>query len=210
MTSVIRRRALAAAIPLVAFLLTGAAAQGIQSQPVEVHEGTATFDASTNLPAIRIHGKSEALQGRARIRKNADGLVIERLEAVLPVWTLKTGLALRDEHMRKYVFTTPDGKVPDMRFVAEGGVCSGAGGGAQTCKVSGDLFIRDMPRPFSIVLKVSDNGTLLRAAGDGVVRLSTYAISPPSQLGVKTLDDVKLHMDFVVRRVEEQIARDSR
>ena len=210
MTSAIRHPALPAAIALVAFLSTGAVAEAAQSQPVEIHEGSATFEASTSLPAMRIHGKSQALRGRARIRKSADGLVIERLEAVLPVWTLKTGLALRDEHMRKYVFTTADGKVPDMRFVAEGAACSGAAGGAQTCKVSGDLFIRDVARPFSIVLKVSDDGTLLRAAGDGVVRLSTYAISPPSQLGVKTMDDVKLHMDFVVRRVEEQIARDSR
>ena len=112
--------------------------------------------------------------------------------------------------MLKYVFTTADGKVPDMRFVAERTTCSAAAGGAQTCKVAGDLFIRNVARPFSIVLKVSDDGSYFRAAGDGVVLLSTYDIAPPSQLGVTTKDDVTLHMDFVVKRVDEQIAKDSR
>lgn len=209
MTSVMRLEALSSAIALVAFLSTGAAAQSIESQPVAIHEGTATFDASTNLPAIKIRGKSERLQGRARIRKSTDGLVIERLEAILPVGTLKTGMPLRDEHMIKYVFTSADGKVRDMHFVAERTVCSGAGV-SHTCKVSGDLSIRNLARPFEIILKVNDDGSVLRAGGDGVVRLSAYAIAPPSQLGVKTLDDVKLHMDFVVKRVEDQVARDNR
>ena len=101
MASVSRFEALPSAIALVAFLSTGAAAQSIESQPVVIHEGTATFDASTNLPAVKIRGKSDRLEGRARIRKTSDGLVIEHLEAVLPVNTLKTGMALRDEHMLK-------------------------------------------------------------------------------------------------------------
>jgi len=209
MTSVTRHRALQTALAFVTLVSTRAVAQDIRSEPVEIREGTARFDASTNLPAIRIHGKSEGLEGRARIRKNADGLVIERLEATLPVRTLKTGMELRDEHMRKYVFTTPDGRLRDVRFVAERATCPGAGG-AHTCKVSGNLFIRDVPRPFTIVLKVSDDGISLRAAGEGIVRLSTYDIAPPSQLGVKTKDDVKLQMDFVVDRVQEQIARETR
>ena len=32
--------------------------------------------------------------------------------------------------------------------------------------------------------------------GDGVVKLSTYGSTPPSQLGVTTMGDVKLHVDF--------------
>jgi polyisoprenoid-binding protein YceI len=202
--------AVATAIAFAPFLSTGAVAQDIQSQPVEIRGGSATFEAATNLPAIKVYGKSEALEGRARIRKNSDGLVIERLEAVLPVRTLKTGLTLRDEHMRKYVFTTPDGRLRDMRFVAERASCSSSGSSVHTCNVSGDLIIRDVPRPFTISLKVNDDGGSLRAAGEAVVRLSTYDISPPSQLGVTTKDDVKLRMDFVVHRVPDQIARQNR
>jgi polyisoprenoid-binding protein YceI len=176
------------------------------AQPgVEIRGGTAAFDVGTNIPAISIHGKSTSLAGRARIQQTTDGLVIEDLQAVVPVRTLNTGLDLRDEHMRKYVFTTADGGLPDLRFSAERAVCAGTS--ARTCQLSGTLVIRDMSRPFTITLKVDDKGGEFRAAGDGVVKLSAYGIPVPSQLGVSTMDDVKLHVDFVVRRVDQQASR---
>jgi polyisoprenoid-binding protein YceI len=184
-------------------------AAGNDSPRVEIQGGTASFEAATNVPAIQIHGKSSALEGRARIRYDADGLVIEGLEAALPVRTLNTGMGLRDEHMRKYVFATADGLLPDVRFVGDRGVCSGAGR-TKMCQISGDLIIRDTARPFTIDLKVSDEGPQFRASGDGVVKLSTYGITPPSQLGVRALDDVKLRVDFIVKRVDDRIAHGTR
>jgi polyisoprenoid-binding protein YceI len=183
-------------------------AAGNDSPRVEIQGGTAAFEAATNVPAILIHGKSSALEGRARIRYDADGLVIEQLEAALPVRTLNTGMGLRDEHMRKYVFATADG-LPDVRFVGDHGVCSGSGR-TKMCQISGDLIIRDTARPFTIDLKVSDEGSQFRASGDGVVKLSTYGITPPSQLGVRALDDVKLRVDFIVKRVDDRIAHGTR
>ena len=136
-------------------------------------------------------------------------MVIEQLEAALPVKTLNTGMSIRDEHMRKYVFTTPDGLTPDVRFVGERAECSGTGN-AKTCQLSGELTIRDTTRPFLMTLKVTDLGDSFRAAGDGVVKLSTYGIEAPSQLGVTAMDDVKLHLDFVVRRVDARVALETR
>jgi polyisoprenoid-binding protein YceI len=205
------RPSFAAAITVVglSFAATSALAQGNEASRVEIHGGTATFDADTNVAVISIHGKSTALEGHARIRQSADGLVIEQLEAALPVRTLNTGMGLRDEHMRKYVFTTPDGLLPDMRFVAERAVCAGSGA-AKSCQLSGDMIIRDTPRPFAITLKVSDQGSSFRVTGDGIVKLSTYGIPLPTQLGVTTVDDVKFHVDFVVQRVEARIALSTR
>src|SRR5262245_34527019 len=137
----------------------GAAAPLRAAEPapsVEIRGGTAAFDVGTNIPAISIHGKSTALVGRARIQQTADGLVIEDLQAVVPVRTLNTGLGLRDEHMRKYVFTTADGGLPDLRFSAERAVCPGTSD--RTCQLSGTLVIRDTSRPFTIALKVDDKG----------------------------------------------------
>ena len=65
--------------------------------------------------------------------------------------------------------------------------------------MSGDLAIRGIQRPFTMTLIVSRDGAGFRAAGDGVVKLSTYGIDQPSQLGVRTRDDVKLHLDFTAR-----------
>jgi polyisoprenoid-binding protein YceI len=168
------------------------------SQPVEVRGGTASFDVDTNMPALSVHGKSNGLEGRVRVRRGPEGPQLEQIEAKMPVETLQTGLKLRDEHMRKYIFTTSDGQTPDVRFVAEKATCSGSGK-ESTCQVAGDLTIRGTAKPFTIALKVTENNGTFRATGDSVVKLSTYGIEKPSQLGVRTEDEVKLKLDFTAR-----------
>jgi len=181
------------------------AARGVQAAPdawsiVEVRGGTAIFEAATNVSAISVHGKSTGLDARASVREGSDGLALERVEATLPVKSLATGMGLRDEHMRKLVFTNPDGSVPDVKFVSREATCAPDAARRQaTCTVTGDLAIRGIMRPFTMALNVSRNGSAFRAAGDGIVKLSAYGIEQPSQFGVHTLDDVKLHVDFTAR-----------
>ncbi|HVD91315.1 MAG TPA: YceI family protein [Vicinamibacterales bacterium] len=167
--------------------------------PVEVRGGTASFDVDTNIPALSVHGKSTALEARVRVRQGANGPELEQIEATMPVKTLVTGMGLRDEHMRKYIFTTEDGQTPDVKFVASKGTCAKSGGNQSTCQLAGDLVIRGTSRPFAIALKVTEDGGSFHASGDGIVKLSTYGIPLPSQLGVHTLDDVKLKLDFTAR-----------
>ncbi len=166
--------------------------------PVEVRGGTAAFEASTNIPAISIHGKSTALTGRAKIVADAGRLTIDELDATVPVKTLNTGMSLRDEHMRKHIFTTPDGRVPDLRFSGDHASCSGSDS-ESTCQVTGQLTVRGTARPFAIALKVTKNGGAFRAMGQGMLKLSEYGIPQPSQLGVSTSDDVVLRLDFLAR-----------
>jgi polyisoprenoid-binding protein YceI len=166
--------------------------------PVEVRAGTATFDAETNIGAISVHGKSSDVRGRAVVRQAGEALVLEQVEAVMAVKSISTGMGLRDEHMRKYVFTTTDGQVPDVTFTSDRSECA-AGGSDSTCQVTGSLAIRGTPRPFAIALKVQKAGDGYKAKGDGIVKLSAYGIERPSQLGVKTTDEVKLHLEFTAR-----------
>jgi polyisoprenoid-binding protein YceI len=162
--------------------------------------GTASFDAATNIATISVHGKSSELDARATVRDGSDGLALDVVEVRLPVKSLTTGMGLRDDHMRKLVFTNPDGSMPDITFVSREAVCSPDDAKRQArCSVSGDLAIRGIQRPFTMTLIVSRDGAGFRAAGDGVVKLSTYGIDQPSQLGVRTRDDVKLHLDFTAR-----------
>jgi polyisoprenoid-binding protein YceI len=168
--------------------------------PVEVRGGTAAFAVDTNISAISVHGKSNALTARLRIRQAPEGLVLEGIEAAVPVKTLNTGMGMRDEHMRKHIFTTDDGQLPDLRFNADKAVCSKIAAHQSTCELSGNLAIRGTARPFTIVMKVSEEGDTLRAIGDGSVMLSAYGIERPSQLGVKTVDDVKLRFDITAKQ----------
>lgn len=169
------------------------------STPIEVRGGTATFDVGTNVPALSVKGKSTALEARGRVRPAPDGPQIEQIEATVPVKTLETGMGLRDDHMRKYVFTTPDGQTPDVKFAAKNAKCQKAGQHESTCDVSGELSIRGTARPFTLALKVKEDNGEYRASGDGVVKLSAYGIPQPSQLGVRTDDEIKLRLDFTAR-----------
>jgi polyisoprenoid-binding protein YceI len=178
---------------------------------VEIDRGTVSFDVGTNIPAIRVHGKSNALTARAQFASGPDGMVLGQITASVPPQSFKTGLALRDEHMRKYIFTTADGETPDVRFAGERAECSKTGSKQQTtCTVNGTLVIRDTPRPFTIVLIVNDENGGFRASGDGIVKLSEYGIDQPSQLGVRTADEVRLKLELNVRRSHAEAAANGR
>jgi polyisoprenoid-binding protein YceI len=172
---------------------------GSAPTPVEVRGGTASFDVGTNVPALSVHGKSNALEARGQIRPGANGPRLEQIEATVPVKSVGTGMGLRDEHMRKYVFTTADGQTPDVKFTATQAACSKTGSNQSTCDVTGALSIRGIARPFTIALKVNENGDSYRAQGEALVKLSAYGIPQPSQLGVHTDDEIKLKLDFTAR-----------
>jgi polyisoprenoid-binding protein YceI len=177
-----------------------AAQTGGDAAVVEVRGGTAAFDVDTNISGISVHGRSKALTARLRVRQAPDGVVLEGIEAAVPVTSIGTGMGIRDKHMRKYVFTTADGQLPELRFSAEKAVCAKAAARQSTCELSGNLAIRGTARPFTAVLKVSEDGDTFRAVGDGTVTLSAYGIERPSQLGVKTADHVKLRFDLTAKQ----------
>jgi len=200
-----------AALLCLAFAGPAQSQTGGDAAVVEVHGGTAAFAVDTNISAISVHGKSTALEARLRLRQSTEGAVLEGIEAAVPVKTIGTGMGMRDEHMRKYIFTTSDGQVPDIRFAADKAACGKIEPGQPTtCQVSGTLAIRGTARPFTIALKVTEAGENFRAVGDGAVTLSAYGIERPSQLGVQTADEVKLRFDFTARQPSRPVATSGR
>jgi polyisoprenoid-binding protein YceI len=175
------------------------AAGGVDEAPIiEVRDGVARFEVATNVPTISVHGKSQQLQVRARVRQQPDVITLSDLDATVPVRSLTTGLSLRDDHMRRYIFTTERGETPDLRFTGESVDCPVPPRQAP-CTLSGTLSIRGAARPFVMAVKLSRDGGRLRALGDGTVKLSDYGIPLPSQLGVKTCDEVKIHLELAAR-----------
>jgi polyisoprenoid-binding protein YceI len=163
--------------------------------------GVTEFEAPTNMPAVSVKGKSNSLQGSVMVSRNADGILLEHLEVWAPVKTLATGMGVRDEHMRKQVFTTAEGQTPDLRFGADKAVCSMRSGQEFTCAVTGNLSIRGLARPFSMSLKVKQAGqSAFKAVGDAVVKLSDYEITQPTQFGVKLSNEVKLRFELASKQ----------
>jgi polyisoprenoid-binding protein YceI len=191
----------AASIAGLIFLLFSSAPRSGADEPnqtTRIQKASAAFDVGTNISAISIHGVSNALQAKVRIRHNREELVLEEVEARLPVNTLSTGMGLRDEHMRKYIFTTQDGRMPDLRFTASNVTCPTADGREVQCAVPGMLEIRGIERPFTLPLKLRQESGVapaFRGSGEGVMRLSDYGIERPSQFGVRANDEVKLRVE---------------
>jgi polyisoprenoid-binding protein YceI len=180
------------------------------AETVAIHGGNVSFSVSTNTLGINVQGTSDALEGRVELRHDAEGLMLDRVTAWLPVKTLHTGMTLRDSHMRKYVFEKPSGETPDLRFEAEGVSCAGVAPGREVnCQLAGTLAIRDLARNLSVSLKVRQEGSsaAFRVRGDGSVKLSDYAIEPPSQLGVKTANEVQIRLDFTAKPAVSAPAR---
>jgi len=119
MTFMFARSIVLPAIVVLALAGTAAAQTAGDANLVEVKNGTAAFEVGTNVGAISVHGKSNDLTARLRMRQSPDGAVLEGIEAAVPVKSIGTGMGLRDSHMRKYVFTTADGQVPDLKFSAD-------------------------------------------------------------------------------------------
>lgn len=169
------------------------------TQMLVVENGLASFSVATTVPVIDVNGKSTALQAHAQISRGGNGITIEHIEATLPVRTIKTGMAMRDNHMAEYIFTTAKGEVPDVRFESEKIDCPGVAPGHETaCSISGMLSIRGVLHAFSLSAKVRQDagGASYRVIGDGIIKLSDYGIERPTQLGVSTSDEVKIHLEF--------------
>jgi len=170
----------------------------------EVGGGVASFTADTNIPAVTIKGKSTAMKGDVSASRTPEGLLIEHIQATVPVKSLQTGMGLRDEHMRKYIFTTADGQTPDLVFQADDAKCPI--GAQASCTITGSLTIRGIARPFAIGLKLREEGGGFKVSGDSIIKLSDYGIEQPSQLGVKTENAVAVRVEFNARPAAPRVA----
>jgi hypothetical protein len=108
---------------LVVQLMGGLAGIVMAQKVSEIESGTATFNSTTNMPGIEIKGKSNALVGHADISEQGESLVLRRVEASVPVNSLATGMKVRDEHMREYIFRTSDGREPNLQFGVDTATC---------------------------------------------------------------------------------------
>ena len=180
-------------------------AEGARQTSLSLDGGTVTFDVGTNISAVSVHGKSSNVRGLARLRKEGAQLILEDVAATLPVEALTTGMSLRDDHMKKYIFTTADQKLPELKFTGSNMACPVDAGGDGSCKITGKMTIRGVEKPLTVALKVKA-GAAYRAILDGAIKLSDYGIERPSQFGVKCADDVKIHIELAGKETVESSA----
>ena len=174
------------------------------TETVQVDKGVAQFDARTNIPGVKVHGKSESLRANVRLRRGSGQLVLDEIEAWLPIKSLETGMGIRDNHLHNSIFKMADGRTPDLRFTGSNLTCPSGGGREVKCNISGSLTIRGVKRPFTLAAKIREQGgsvITFRVVGEGSVKLSDYDIEQPSYLGVTIKDSVKLKFELTAKEV---------
>lgn len=164
---------------------------------LQVRSGVVKFEARTNVSAVSVHGESSAMSAELTLRKAGSGVEVDKLRAVVDPKSLSTGMSLRDQHMRKRIFAAGNEQLPDLEFISVNSSCPDLPQGREvTCRISGNLSMRGVARPFEMVLKVRNEGKAYRVSGDATVKLSSFGIEAPCQLGVCVIDDVKLRLEF--------------
>jgi polyisoprenoid-binding protein YceI len=169
-------------------------------------QGNVKFAAVTNLSAISIHGESTALTGQVLLTVKDGRAVLEELTARVDPNSLKTGMELRDQHMRNKIFVSSGQDLPPLRFTADKAECPPVAAGQEvSCQVAGVFSLRGVEKPAAFRLKVKgDSGKGYRVSGEGLVKLSDFGIEPPCQLGVCVKNEVKVKLEFQGRESSER------
>ncbi|NRA63571.1 MAG: YceI family protein [Pseudobacteriovorax sp.] len=168
------------------FVFAGAVCMGAGSaQAAELALDEISFFAPANVATFNVEGTASEVSGSAEFD---NGLVA--INAVVPISSLDTGIALRNTNMREKIFTAEDGTLPDIEFSASEFVCEIEA--VESCEVTGTMSFQGKTRPLtvSIDLEPADEGTLIKASA--VILLSDYETEPPSLFGVSIQNEVTL------------------
>lgn len=173
-------------IALILVVLGICAAAGADvAPPADLALSSLEFTAATNLSAVTVRGKSTEMVGQASFDPKG---ALAKVDATVSVESLKTGMEMRDHHMRERVFKTADGKYPPLHFASTAVTCA-----SQTaCQVTGPLEIRGVAKGAVFACTVSEGNR--SADCSATIKLSTYGIERPTQLGVTVVDDVPIHL----------------
>jgi polyisoprenoid-binding protein YceI len=179
------------------------AADGNSGISFKATGGRANFVATTNVFAVDVHGKASGIQITGDLENTSDAVVVRNVEAIVPVKALSTGMSLRDDHMRKKIFKTADGQLPDLKFVVEEARCPRSPGSEFECNVTGNFILRGVAKPLTIALKIRDQKSKLQVAGKAMLKLTSFGIEPPEQLRVRVQDDVQFDIEFTAEQRQE-------
>lgn len=148
--------------------------------------GKITFVAVGKPAMIKIRGESETLAGKYETSGDkANGQFHLRLD------DLKTGIDLRDKHMKeKYLETAhyPNAELnfKDIQlkdFKKEG-------------SAPARLKLHGVEKPIQANLTLTPNGAAYKGSARFEIKLSDYQITIPSYAGIKVADTVEVQVDF--------------
>ncbi len=164
---------------------------------LDAEESRVWFAARANMGGFR--GEARQVEGWAEVADTAT-FRDARGAIELQVASLRTGIALRDRHLRDEMAAD---SFPVIRFVLSRIAAPPAGAGTpREVTVHGSLDIRGATREVAIPARIERHGEGVRLAGELPLRLTDHGIDPPSRLGglARMRDELTVHFDVLFVR----------
>lgn len=165
------------------------------SARAETLQGKIEFTAVSNVKMFKFNGASSTFESKVERTGNQ----LKSLELRVPVSSITTGMGVRDEHMKKRIFTAPDSTTPDIVFKADKSDCKpGASASEQNCLVQGKLTIRGQEQPFPLSVVLKDGKTV---TGEATIDVLQFGVTPEnlSWTTVKVNKDTKLNFEVTLQ-----------
>ncbi len=125
----------------------------------------------------------------------SDG-TLKNLTGRVKVESLSTGLQARDENVRNILFTTADGRIPDLEFKADPATCAPADGGYQ-CQVQGHFKVQDEWQTGLISVHINTYNNKPWVHAEGTLVLSKFKFYQNGTSALKVADEVKVTVDLL-------------
>jgi len=163
-----------------------------QARAETIQLGKIQFVANTNVKMFKFTGEAKSLVSKITRANGA----IQSFEFTIPVAEIRTGMDVRDKHMYERIFTTADGKLPDLTYQSSKVECKAAEAGTQTCAISGKLTFHGETKEFPITATVK-NGS--EVSGKASVDVLQFGVKPEVLKYAKIVVENQVALDFEVK-----------
>lgn len=144
--------------------------------------------AASGPAGMKIEGTTQALN----VADDGTSVVVD-----VPLGDLRTGIALRDHHMREKYLEVP--KFPSAELkVARSALRMPPAGASVAADVPAQLTLHGQTRPITVHYDAKSDGAGYAVSGRFRVNMNDYGISVPSYLGVTVKPDVDVTASFHV------------
>ncbi len=163
--------------------------------PETIDSGRVEFIAETSVKMFRFKGETKNFQ--SRLERTGNHLI--SLEVRIPTESLKTGMEIRDKHMRERIFTSKDGLIPDIVFKAGPSDCLSPertptdSSKEQLCEINGSLSFRGQQHPIKLAMTLKDGFTV---EGKALVDVLDFGVSPDVLKWTGVIVDHKVWVNF--------------
>lgn len=168
----------------------------VQAQVFETENGDILF--LSEAPLETIEGRSSSLVGQVNLSQNVVDFYVDMA-------TFKTGISLRDEHLRenyietdKYPFAEFYGKFTDLEDPKI--LMRAASRDSVDVKVSGNFSIHGVTKPLETTGKVIIKNNQIHLRTEFIIKLSDFNIAVPQVMFYKVSEDQKVYVTASLSR----------